>query len=206
MIILNYIKKEKWFQGVRAETSLLMFSLKVKGQRDLMKKVYGKEFVECLLCPTRKNYFIRVFNLTQAKEFHAHSLQQLKKDQKIIKFFLEKDKKLWKYISKLINNLKNSSDKNKSKKLFIELCERYQEYGMHFFVIFSLGMKMIEIEGKKSLIKMHDIWRNSVVFEEEKLGEAIWFFFDSYFSGIKPLDIMTYLRVSSQKSTSTILN
>jgi phosphoenolpyruvate synthase/pyruvate phosphate dikinase len=193
MIVLDYIKNEKWFQGVRAETSLLMFSLKVKGQRDLMKGAYGIEFVECLLCPTKKNNFIRIFNLTQAKEFHAHSLKKLSVDQNIIKHFLEKDKVLWKEISKIINVLNKTKEKKTARKLFIELCENYKEYGLHFFVIFSLGMKLAEINGNKTLIIAHDHWRNSVTFDEEKFGEAVWQFFDLYYDGIKPLDIMTYL-------------
>jgi len=197
MIILDYIKNEKWFQGVRAEVSLLMFSLKVEGQRELMKKSYGIDFIECLLCPSKKNILIRIFNLTQAKEFHSYSLKQIKKDENIIKVFLKKDKLLWKEIILLCNKLKESCKKNDSgnaKDLFVEICEKYKEYGVHFFVLFSLGMKLTEVGAKgKSLLKMHDKWRNSVVFGEEKLGEAIWYFLQFYLGVKNPKDFMGYL-------------
>ena len=197
MIILNYIKNEKWFQGIRAEDSLFMFSLKIMGQRELMKKNYGCDFVECLLCPTKKSFFIRIFNLNKAKEFHAYSLSQIKKDENIIKIFLDKDQLLWKEIFILCKKLKKAcEEKNKeiSKKLFIQICEKYKEYGLHFFVLFSLGMKLTEVgTNNKILLKMHDQWRNTVTFEEEKLGEAIWFFIDLYLGFNNPRDIMRYL-------------
>jgi phosphohistidine swiveling domain-containing protein len=193
---LPYIKNQNWFFGVRAEESLFFFSMKMIGEKKLMKKEYGAEFMEKILAPAKKDYPVRVINLDQAKAFHAHSLDLLLKDPQILTDYVKEDMRLWADIRALCKKV-DSIDK------FKKIVARYEVYGVHFNIIFSLGMKLTENADKFDkktigpILKQHDGWRNSVAFEEEKMGEALYLFLKSFCNKekikIKPAELMKYL-------------
>lgn len=203
--ILSYIKKNKWFFGVRAEESLFFYSAKYLNRAKLTRKYYASNFVETLLFPLKNDYPVRVFNLAQAKKFHQESLTKIKRNSKILVKFIERDNNNWQTIDQLIGELKKSLHSGslpKSKLLFVKLLEKYGVYGNLFFIVFSQGMVLTknqqEVKGPvAAILKVHDQWRNSVAFKEEKIGQAFFEYLNNFVNNanldLSPKDLMKYL-------------
>lgn len=182
--IFDYIKSQRWFFGVRADESLLFYSAKRNGYIKYIKKEYGIEFAETLLIPLKKNHPIRVFNLWQAKNFHAISNEKILKNPQILVSYVEKNDLLYQdlesYGKKLILAIEKN-DYHKSVGLFNKMRAIYEIASGQFIIIFSLGLKLAEnkdnLKNIEGVIKKHDTWRNSVAFKEEAMGENLFYFF-----------------------------
>jgi len=182
--VLGYIKSQKWFFGVRADTSLLFYSAKCGGQTKYLKKEWGIEFAETMLVPLKKGNSVRVINLEQAKKFHVVSNKKIFKDPQILKYYVEKDNLLYKNIEiqgkKLIVAIKNDGYRE-SVVLFKKILNLYEIASAHFIIIFSLGLKLTEnkdgLKDVEDVVKVHDGWRNGVAFKEEAMGENLFYFF-----------------------------
>ena len=204
--IFDYIKSQKWFFGVRADESLLFYSAKTGGN-DYIKKEYGISFAETILIPLKKNRPIRVFNLSQAKKFHALSNEKILKDPKILTAYIDKNDLTYEKITaraKKHHLALKKDDYGGSVRLFNEIISLYEVASAQFIIIFSLGLKLAENTdnpGKTgSVIKAHDIWRNSVVFKEEAMGENLFRFFKYLITKKKlttnPLLLMKFLTIN----------
>ena len=182
--IFNYIKSQAWFFGVRADESLLFYSARRNSYIEYIKKEYGVEFAETMLVPLKRNYPIRVFNLQQAKEFHAISKKKILKNPQILISYVKKNNLLYReieaYSKKLIATAKRS-DYLRSIWLFNKILSLYEIANAQFIIIFSLGLKLVENKNKlkniKGIIREHDIWRNGVAFKEEAMGKSLICFF-----------------------------
>ena len=140
--ILDYIESQKWFFGVRADESLLFFSAKTGGYK-FIEQNYGMHFAETLLIPLRKNYPIRVFNLLQAKSFHAVSNERILKDPKILSNYVKKDDVVYRKIEAEGKNLilmLKKDDYEEGVKSFNKILSLYEIASAHFIIIFSLGL------------------------------------------------------------------
>lgn len=206
----DYIKSQKWFFGVRADESLFFYSAKIGGY-DYIKRKYGIGFAETLLIPLRKNYPIRVFNLLQAKDFHTVSNGKILKDPEILALYIQKDNVVYKKIDtkgeKILLSLKKD-DYDHSISLFNELLSLYEIVSAHFIIIFSLGLKLAEninnLHDIKRVTKAHDVWRNTVAFKEERMGETLFHFFEYLIikKGLRldPLLLMKFLTINEIKA------
>jgi len=201
--VFDYIKSQKWFFGVRADESLLFYSAKRNGYAKYIKKEYGIEFAETLLIPLKKNHPLRVFNLWQAKNFHAISNEKILKNPQILISYVKKNDLLYQdikmYGEKLISATKKA-DYHESTALFNKICDLYEVASGQFIIIFSLGLKLAEnkdnLKNIKGVIKIHDIWRNSVAFKEEAMGENLFYFF-KFLAKRKKLKIAPLLLMKS---------
>jgi len=202
--VYDYITTQKWFFGVRAEESLFFYSAKCDGYAKHLKKEYGAEFAETLLIPLKKDYPIRVFNLLQAKNFHAVSNEKILRAPEILVSYVEKDNKVYEDIDVLGNKLIAAVEEKKFTEtvgLYKKIIELYGLASANFIIIFSLGMKLAENKDKliniENVEKIHDIWRNSVAFKEEKMGESLFHFFKFLISRknlkLTPQQLMKFL-------------
>ncbi len=206
---LDYIKSQKWFFGVRADESLLFYSAKTGGYEHI-KQEYGISFAETILIPLRKNYPIRVFNLWQAKNFHAISNEKILENPEILSSYVEKDDIIYRKIDtqgkKLLSAIKENNYDN-SVGAFNEILSLYEIASAHFIIIFSLGLKLAEnindLHEVKDVVKKHDTWRNSVAFKEETMGENIFQFFKYFLTkkklNLDPLLLMKFLTINEIK-------
>lgn len=208
--IFDYIKSQKWFFGVRADESLLFYSAKTGGYNHI-EQDYGMRFAETLLIPLRKNYPIRVFNLLQAKSFHAVSNERILKDAKILSDYVKKDDDIYRKIETEGKNLLvalKKDDYDNGVKSFNEMLSLYEIASAHFIIIFSLGLKLAEntnnLNNIENVVKTHDTWRNSVAFKEEAMGENLFHFFKYLISKKKinfdPLLLMKFLTLNEVKA------
>jgi phosphoenolpyruvate synthase/pyruvate phosphate dikinase len=182
--IFDYIKSQKWFFGVRADESLLFYSVKRNGYIKYINKEYGIDFAETLLIPLKKNYPIRVFNHWQAESFHAISNKKILKNPKILISYIKKSDLLFqdiKIFGKKLILVTKENNYRKSAGLFNKILGLYEIASAQFIIIFSLGLKLAENKDKlknvEGVIKKHDIWRNSMAFKEEAMGENLFYFF-----------------------------
>ncbi|MFH1631839.1 MAG: PEP/pyruvate-binding domain-containing protein [bacterium] len=204
---VDYIKSQKWFLGTRAEESLFYFSAKLEGQRRFMESEYGVPFVEAVLAPKEKDFPVRIYNRRQAVDFHKVSEQRVLDEPAVLEKFLAEDEELWQEIESECVELEgriDQKDEGSAVASFKAIVENYSRYGFHFFVIFSLGMKLTEHresidEAAKVILGKHDLWRNRVALEEEKLGKCLFEFLDYLTStkqlALEPVEIMKYLTV-----------
>jgi len=180
---LDYIKSQKWFFGVRADESLLFYSAKTGGW-EYIKQEYGISFAETLFLPLRKNYPIRVFNLWQAKNFHAISNEKILENPEVLSSYVEKDDIIYQKIDtqrkKLFSAIKENNYDN-SVGAFNEILSLYEIASAHFIIIFSLGLKLAEnmhnLNNTEDVAKKYNTWRNGVAFKEEAMGENLFHFF-----------------------------
>ena len=183
--ILNYIKSQKWFFGVRADESLLFYSAKRNSYNKYTKKEYGIQFAETLLVPLKKNCPVRVFNLLQAKRFHEISNKKILKNPQILISYAEKNNLMYKDIEahcKKLNGAVKRGGYHESIRLFNKILDLYEIASAQFIIIFSLGLKLAEnkdgLKNIKDVIKKHDTWRNSVAFKEEAMAKNLLYFFE----------------------------
>jgi phosphoenolpyruvate synthase/pyruvate phosphate dikinase len=207
--IFNYIKSQRWFLGVRADESLLFYSTKIGGYK-YIKQEYGISFAETLLVPFKQKYPIRIFNLRQANNFHSVSNDKILRKPEILSYYVKEDNAIYQKIEthgkKLLSALKKG-DYNNSVKFFNEIISIYEKASANFIIIFSLGLKLTENINKlnniRSVMKQHDIWRNSVAFKEETMGENLFYFFEYLVKRkqlkINPLHLMKSLTVNEVK-------
>ncbi len=208
--VFDYIKSQKWFFGVRADESLLFYSAKTGGYKHI-KQEYGMNFAETLLIPLRKNYPIRVFNLSQAKNFHAVSNERILKSPKILSDYVKEDDVVYEKIGaegkKLLFAIEKDNYKE-SVKLFNKILSLYEIASAHFIIIFSLGLKLAEntasLKNIADVAKKHDVWRNSVAFKEETMGENLFHFFKYLIIkkklGLDPLLLMKFTTLNEVKT------
>ena len=208
--IFDYIKSQKWFLGVREDESLLFYSAKTGGYNHI-EQDYGVRFAETLLIPLRKNYPIRVFNLLQAKGFHAVSNERILKDAKILSDYVKKDDDIHRKIETEGKNLLvalKKDDYDNGVKSFNEILFLYEIASAHFIIIFSLGLRLAEntnnLNNIENVVKTHDTWRNNVAFKEEAMGENLFHFFKYLISKKKinfdPLLLMKFLTLNEVKA------
>ncbi len=182
--LVEKIKNQKWFFGIRAEELLLFYSAKRNSYGKYIKKEYGIGFAETLFIPLKKNYPIRVFNLSQAKKFHEISNKKILKNPQILISYIEKNGLLYQKINahgkKLILTIKKD-DQQKSIELFNKMLSLYEVASAQFIIIFSLGLKLAEnkdiLKNIDRVIKKHNTWRNSVASKEEAMSENLFYFF-----------------------------
>ncbi len=207
--ILDYLKSQKWFFGVRADESLLFFSAKTGGYKHIERN-YGMRFADTLLIPIKKNYPIRVFNLLQAKSFHAVSNERILKNPKILVNYVTKNDVVYRKIEakgKKLNLAIKNDNYGESVKLFNTILSLYEIASAHFLIIFSLGLKLSEnihnIKNTEKIARVHDTWRNSVAFKEEAMGENLFHFFTYLISkkniNLDPLLLMKFLTMNEVK-------
>jgi phosphohistidine swiveling domain-containing protein len=205
--ILKYVGSRKWFLGVRAEESLFFYSCKRKGIERYVRKWHGVSFAETLLIPSVNGYPIRVFNLRQAKIFHARSRALVTRNPSILSSYLKKNQETWHSIKSLNKKLiQAADDENRASciKLMRQAISAYEKASAQSFIIFSLGLELSKTpdptRALQVILKKHDTWRNSVVFNEEELGKALFtglkFIRSSRVSEIGPADMLKYLTSS----------
>lgn len=205
--MINYIKSQKWFLGVRREDALFYFSAKFLGQKKWMKERYGADFIETIIYPREKDFPVRVFNLAHAKEFHQFSKELITKDASVLEKFIGADTENWEKISNACQKLEEdlySNSQSENIDLFNRIIDLFQMHGVYFLIIFSLGMKLEEeiesnLDEKYSvIIKKHNDWRNSIAFHEEKMSECVSRFLRDYLrdSGISPLELLKNLTIN----------
>ncbi|MBR9677001.1 hypothetical protein GOV04_02575 [Candidatus Woesearchaeota archaeon] len=161
--LLNYVKRNQWFTGVRTTDNLLFFSLRTSGERK-----HDKKFIERLLLPIDQKH-VRVFNLKTAKTFHKLSAKQLLKDKKLLNNTIQKCETL---MSDMLL-LSKQSLKKPTKKGVKKLLVMYEYYSYLFMKSFSLGLMLKQNKKKNSSLKKHNLWRNTIVFKEEQAEKNI---------------------------------
>ncbi|MBU1348586.1 hypothetical protein KJ781_00770 [Patescibacteria group bacterium] len=202
--LLDYLKSQLWFFGIRADESLLFYSAKRHGQDIYLNRKHGAMATETLLIPLIENLPIRVFNLAQAKRFHAVSNRKILRNPRLLTDYIVKDDHTWRKIEQVCRRLMQATAKGNHTDgvaLFKKSMDLYELASAYFTIIFSLGLKLAEnanqLKNIGAITKKHDVWRNSVAFKEERLGESWWRFFQSMLghrkSTIEPLELMKYL-------------
>lgn len=208
--VFDYIKSQKWFFGIRADESLLFYSMK-SGGYDRIEQEYGIHFAETLLISLRKDYLMRVFNLSQAESFHAVSKEIILRRPRILSDYIERDDIVYEKIDSEGERLLSAitrDDYQESVRLFNKIISLYETARAHFIIIFSLGLKLAEnvVNSKDvdEIIKKHDVWRNSVAFKEEKMGENLFNFLEYLVatkkSKIDPLLLMKFTTLNETKA------
>ena len=154
--IFEYIKSQEWFFGIRANESLLFYSAKHRGGGEYIKKEYGIRFADTLLFPLEGSCPVRVFNLAQAKKFHAISNEKIFENPHILDFYIKKNNLLFNEIELKGQRLIKLIKKNKyeeSINIVKDIFSLYELSGAQFIIIFSLGLKLAEnkdiLEGNK---------------------------------------------------------
>ena len=203
--LIEKIKSQKWFFGTRRiEELLLFYSARRNSYSKYIKKEYGISFAETLFIPLKRDYPIRIFNLSQAKKFHEISNKKILKNPQILISYIEKNKILYQEINrhgkKLIFAIKED-DQQRSIELFNKTLSLYEIAIAQFIIIFSLGFKLVEnkdtLKNIDQVIKKHDIWRNSLTFKEEPMNKSLFYFFkfitEKKKLKISPLLLMKFL-------------
>ncbi len=202
--LLAYLKSQKWFFGVRADASLLFYSSKQEGVRRHVKDMHGLDFAETLLAPLNGQP-VRVINVEQAKAFHEVSLAKVKEDPFILSARIKENDKLWVRIAReceALDRAVKAGDEPAAIEAYKEVSASYAETGAQFIVIFSLGLKLTELNAVRStryegVLAQHDAWRNQVALKEELMGES-WYDFFVFMAERRrlessALDLMRYL-------------
>ncbi|MFH1309040.1 MAG: PEP-utilizing enzyme [Patescibacteria group bacterium] len=208
--IFDYIKSQKWFFGIRVKELLLFYSAKRNNHNKYIKKEYGIGFAETLFIPLKKNYPIRIFNLSQAKKFHEISNKKILKNSQILISYIEKNKLLYQkintYSKKLILTIEKDNQQ-KSIELFNKILSLYEIAIAQFIIIFSLGFKLAEnkdiLKNIDQVIKKHNTWRNGLTFKEESMNKSLFYFFKFLTTKkklkISPLLLMKFLTLKEAK-------
>ena len=204
---IKYICQQKWFFGVRRVVSPKYLSIKLRGEKKLIPRYHRAEFVERLIVPLKKDFPTVIINLDQAKRFHSKSLQRLVKDSRLLEKYIDREDKNWQEMLALGKKLVRASKKKELKevkKLFAKIVVRLERHGFYFFTIFSMGKVLTEYANKvkvsgdiKKALQKHDKWRNSVVFNEEKIIGCINQYLDllGKSSGFSKDKIIEYLTI-----------
>lgn len=187
--IFEYLKSQRWFWGVRAEDALLLYSAKRRAYTRYIKKEYGIVFAETLLVPLKKNYPVRVFNLWQAKEFHAISNEKILRNPQVLAAYIEQNDCLWQDMEvcgKKLITAAEADDYRNSIRSFRKILGLYEIANAQFFIIFSLGLKLAEnrdrLKNLRGLTRRHDTWRNSIAFRTESLSKSLLRFLEYFAS------------------------
>ena len=181
--IVNYVEREKWFLGIRREEDLFKYSLRAKSQKDLMDSIYGVSFVETLLCRINSGEYVRAFNLAHAKQFHSFSNSKILANPTLLTEQITQDGELWEKIFEEAERLSQAisqDDYPMAVSLFRKIMgELYPLFAVDSFVIFSLGRELTSSlpcptpRDVKEILTIHDTWRNSIAFKEEKLDQIL---------------------------------
>ncbi|MFH1048263.1 MAG: PEP-utilizing enzyme, partial [Patescibacteria group bacterium] len=184
--IIDYIKSQRWFFGVRrVDDWLLVYSVEKRDRYiKCIKEEYGIEFAEAVFMLARKDYSLRAINFEQAKDFHALSREKILKNPQILISYIKKNELLYRNIGikrkKLIQMI-NKKDYHKSKELFKKIINLYEIASAQFLIIFSLAVKLIDSEANlkniKGIVKKYGAWKNAVRFKEEAMIEDLLYFF-----------------------------
>lgn len=181
--LLNYIKTQNWFFGIKANESLLFYSARQDGCNRHLKKIQGVTFAENIFISINKGYPARILNLDQAKIFHSFSSKKILYNSNILSYYIKRNNLQWEIIEglgeKLIQHIKKN-DYFKIVQLYKEIIRSYEIISAQSITIFSLGLKLTEIaknQKDKSILAEHNKWRNGVVFKEENMGKNLFYFF-----------------------------
>lgn len=205
--IFDYIKQQDWFFGIKADESLLFYSVKQEGIKKYVEKEHSIAFADTLFISIKNDYPIRILNSIGASSFHEISEQKIFDNPTIIEDFIKADNKLWDNILKSSNELISTINKKdivKSIIIFKKIFDLYEKTRAKFIIIFSLGLKLTQNQEKLSniddILKNHDSWRNSVAIKEDKMGETTFYFIkfliNEYKLNFNPLELMKFLTVS----------
>jgi len=181
--LIKYIKGQKWFFGVRRVVDPFYFSIKLRGEKKLMLKDWKIKFIERLIIPLEKNVPVVVINHNQATFFHGHSLRKVVKNCNLLEKYIIHEQKNWHDIYGLGKKLEGAckrQDLGLAKNLFRQIVTKLEKHGFYLFVIFSMGMVLtVHVDNfgasdkQKKVLKRHDIWRNKVVYSEERVKKMI---------------------------------
>lgn len=182
MDYLEYIKNETWFSGVRNELFLVIFSNASTALRTIASELYGVEPAESLLVPLEGDY-LRFFNTTQAREFHQYSQSLIKKNPELLDEWIAKDYANWEQILKKCKDLNVDGIK--------EILDLAKNHAVYFLIIFSLGMKLTELDPNSKYLKKHDFWRNDISAKDKELNNSLIRALRPIYN--KPEDLIKYL-------------
>jgi phosphohistidine swiveling domain-containing protein len=185
--ILEEIKQGKWFMGREIEEPLLLHSIKFQGRKEYFKGELDIDFPEMILIKIGKKQ-IRLMNKEKNQKMHELTKKIVENDSKRIVYYLEKEKEMWHELFWFGKNLEkeiNEKNLSKAEENFLEIIEKYKYFGSYFFIIFSLGLQLTKKfenhQGDSSKeLKKHNLWRNSVEFNEKKLEEFVLKFLEFF--------------------------
>ena len=185
--ILEEIKQDKWFVGREIEEPLLLHSIKFQGRKEYFKGELGIDFPEMILIKIGKKQ-IRLMNKEKNQKIHELTKKIVENDPKKIIYYLEKEREMWNELFWLGENLEkeiNEKNLSEAEENFLKIIEKYKYFGSYFFIIFSLGLQLTKKfenhQGDSSEeLKKHNIWRNSVEFNEKKLEEFVLKFLEFF--------------------------
>ncbi len=191
--------------GVRSDSSLFFYTAKTDGYRKHIGPDWSGCFAESMLVPI-DDRTVRVINLEQAKRFHAVSEGKVTKDPNLLSEHVDRSDRLYEQMTaagaRLVETI-GRDDREKATVIFKELIDLYREAGAEFVLIFSLGLKLSERADPKPEARLslqrHDVWRNSVAFKEESLGDNLYRFFKYILRGrtdLKPTELLGFLTVN----------
>ncbi len=200
--LLDYLRSQRWFFGIRADASLLFYSCRQEGIRKHVKKMHGLDFAETLLVPIEGKP-VRVMNLGQAKKFHEVSRKMVVDNPRLLEARVKEDDGLWLRIAcecEVLDSAVKAGDVASSLLAFKRIAESYALNGAYFIIVFSLGLKLTEAgetPATAPILRVHDVWRNAITSKEERLGESWLNFFEflALSDGLKSsaLDLMRFL-------------
>lgn len=185
--ILEEIKQGKWFVGREIEEPLLLHSIKFQGRKEYFKGELNIDFPEIILIKIGKKQ-IRLMNKEKNQKMHELTKKIVENDSKKIIYYLEKEREMWNELFWLEENLEkeiNEKNLSKAEENFLKIIEKYKYFGSYFFIIFSLGLQLTKKfenrqEDSPEELKKHNIWRNSVEFNEKKLKESVLKFLEFF--------------------------
>ncbi|MDD4995010.1 MAG: PEP-utilizing enzyme [Patescibacteria group bacterium] len=163
------IKRQKWFFGVRVDESMFFITSAFLNRNALMKQYGWPGTIGEIWVASGRVLPVRIFNLADAKRFHARSLKCALRDNGIINKYIKQDDALW----PKMRAAARAGD-------FEEFRKVYGRHSALFLIIFSLGKVMRENTEKFSgalarrALAEHDRWRNAQALPEEKLGEMLF--------------------------------
>ncbi len=170
--LINTIKEEKWIKGVRTGDALLIYSLRCKGEKKYIKKLYGSNFFQMRMLIPREGSHIRVIGIKQEEKFRNRIKRAVLRNSTILMNKVKEDEELLLELISISEEIKNQKIKNQ-KNLFKIIKKLLEKHYFLFFLCFSLGAVLFEnkhlVKDKKlarKVLKIHDNWRNTL-FEKE---------------------------------------
>ncbi len=167
--IFDYIKSQRWLKGSRTGDSILIYSLRCKGENENIKRFYGKNFFQSRMLVPREGSTIRVIGIVSAEKFHHKAKIIILKTPQFLTDKIDEDEKL-------LASLIYKSKKIKNKGDLLEIIKDLKKHYFLFFFCFSLGVQLFKNKSKlkdkklvKNTLKIHDIWRNAVFAKEMKI-------------------------------------
>ncbi|MDD5437522.1 MAG: PEP-utilizing enzyme [Patescibacteria group bacterium] len=190
--VLSFIKSQKWVLRYRADTTLLFYSARQDGVRRFVKNMQGIDAYETVFVPI-KDQPVRAMNLAQTNAFHEASREMVLKNPQILADRIKENNELWVRIAgecEALGRAVKTGDETQAIAAFKQVADSYALNGAQFIVIFSLGIGLTEAgvgPEYKSILDVHDAWRNTVVLKEELLGKA-WYEFLTFMASHRKIE------------------